>query len=104
MIDRGFVKWQPFNSLTPLKDTFEEIDKNKTKRKPVLFPEQVSLLNEQILNAYYSKDNIIIKYYENGKIMSVKSVIKKINPSSKLMELGCGKKLFFGQIIQVKSG
>ena len=68
MIDRGFMKWQPFHSLTPLKDTVLDIEKQQRCTKPVLFPEEINLLNEEIMDAYYSKDFITITYYEAGKI------------------------------------
>ena len=51
MIDRGFVKWQPFNSLTPLKDTIQELEEDKKVLRPTLFPEELSLLNDEILDA-----------------------------------------------------
>ena len=43
MIDRGFVKWQPFNSLVPLKNTIIEIEEEKHIIRPTLFPEEISI-------------------------------------------------------------
>lgn len=102
MIDRGFIKWRPFSSLSPSKDTFRAIDEKKRCAKPVLFPEEISVLNDLLIDAYYSKDIIVITYYEAGKIKKIISTIKKINPSSKTIELGCGKKISFGQIIHLE--
>lgn len=103
MIDRGFVKWQPFNSLIPLKDTIKDIEREKKCGKPTLFPEEESILNESLIDAYYAKDIITITYYEAGKIKNVTSTIKKINPNSKTIELGCRLVLSFHQIIHVSS-
>lgn len=103
MIDRGFVKWQPFNSLVPLKNTIEEIEEEKHITRPTLFPEEISILSEQLLDAYYSKDKITLTYYEAGKIKEITHFIKKINPNSKTIELGCHKVLSFNQIIHISS-
>lgn len=101
MIDRGFIKWQPFNSLTPLKDTFLDIEKEKIEEKPILFPEETNIISEKIIDAYYSKDVISITYYEAGKIKNINATIKKIHPSAKTIELGCKKVLFFKQILHI---
>ena len=101
MIDRGFIKWQPFNSLTPSKDTLKEIEKKETLTKPTLFPEEIKIISDALISPYYNKDNIIITYYEAGKITKINSTIKKINPNSKTIELGCKKILFFNQIIHI---
>ncbi len=103
MIDRGFIKWQPFNSITPLKDTIKSIREKETWVKPTLFPEEIKVINDAIMEAYYAKNMINIVYYEENKIKKIKSFIKKINPSSKVIELGCGKKIYWKQIIHVDS-
>lgn len=104
MIDRGFIKWQPFNSLTPSKDTIIEIENKQRCNMPTLFPEEINLINENILKAYYSKEYINITYYENGKIKNIVTTIKKINPNSNTIELGFKKTLSFYQIIHISSG
>ncbi len=103
MIDRGFVKWQPFNSLTPIKDTIKDIEKETNDRKPTLFPEEENMLNDILLTAYYTEDIITITYYKAGKIQNITSTIKKINPSSKTIELGCKLVLSFQQILHITS-
>lgn len=41
--------------------------------------------------------------YEAGKIKEITHFIKKINPNSKTIELGCKKVLSFNQIIHISS-
>lgn len=103
MIDRGFVKWQPFNSITPLKDTILDIEKKKVCSKPVLFPEEVNVISEEVIDAYYSKEVILITYYEAGKINNITTTINKINPNSKTVELGSKKVISFKQILHITS-
>lgn len=103
MIDRGFVKWQPFNSITPSKDTIKAINEEKKDVRPVLFPEEVSTLINTLMDGYYTKDSIHLTYYESYHIKNITSTIKKIHPSSNTIELGCGKTLYFDQIIHVST-
>lgn len=103
MIDRGFVKWRPFESLIPSKEVLREIDEQQVLPKPTLFPEEISFLSEEIMDAYYSKDSIVLTFYEAGKIREIQSTIKKIHPNSKTIELGCGKILSFRQILHITS-
>lgn len=101
MIDRGFIKWQPFQSLIPNKNTIDIIEKEKNYSKPILFPEKINQLNELILEAYYNKSIIKINYYEAGQLKEIKSFIKKINPNSHTIELGNHQTLHFKQIINI---
>ena len=103
MIDRGFVKWQPFNSITPLKDTIADIENKEKDARPVLFPEEANMISEALIDAYYSKEVISITYYEAGKINKVTTTIKKINPNTKTIELGFNKILSFKQILHITS-
>ena len=103
MIDRGFIKWQPFNSLTPSKETLKIIEQNKSCHKPTLFPEEIKEISDTLIDAYYMQDIREITYYEKGKITTIKSNIKKINPNSKTIELGLAKTLTFNQIIHISS-
>ena len=101
MIDRGFIKWQPFNSLTPLKDTIADIESEQKYGRPILFPEEANVISEALIDAYYSKEVISITYYEAGKINKVTTTIKKINPNTKTIELGSSKIISFKQIVHI---
>lgn len=103
MIDRGFIKWQPFNSLTPLKDTIADIESEQKYGRPILFPEEANAISEALIDAYYSKEVVSITYYEAGKINTITTTVKKINPNSKTIELGFNKILSFKQILHITS-
>ena len=49
MIDRGFVKWHAFESICPNKETLQVLEENKKCQKPVLFPEEVSILTDSLI-------------------------------------------------------
>lgn len=101
MIDRGFVKWQPFNSITPLKDTIADIENKEKDTRPTLFPEEANVISEALIDAYYSKEVVSITYYEAGKINTITTTVKKINPNSKTIELGSSKIISFKQIVHI---
>lgn len=101
MIDRGFIKWQPFNSLIPLKDTIADIESEKKCGRPILFPEEANMISETLIDAYYSKEVISITYYEAGKINTITTTVKKIHPNSRTIEFGCNKILSFKQILHI---
>ena len=103
MIDRGFVKWQPFNSIPPAKDTIKAIKEKGKEERPTLFPEEVNMLIDTLMDGYYTKDKIVLTYYEAHHIKNITSTIKKIHPNSNTIELGCGKTLYFEQIIHAST-
>ncbi|MDE5540179.1 MAG: YolD-like family protein [Bacilli bacterium] len=102
MFDRGFVKWQPFNAVTSPAILVNEEDNNKVRPKPILFPEEQEKLGEQIIEAFYEQSKIKIYFYEYGKLKEIEAVIKKVEPSTKSLELNNGKKICFKQIIKIK--
>ena len=101
MIDRGFIKWQPFNSLTNSKTVLESLKSQEKLKKPNLFPEEIAKITEEILTAYYSKSEITIIYYENTLYKKITTLIIDINRSYKTIKLKNGKIINFNQIIHV---
>jgi len=101
MIDRGFIKWQPFNSVAPNKVIINNIKKTDITNKPILFPEKIAILNDLIKDAYYSQNKIIITYYEQNKIKTLETIITKIDPAFNILELENHKKITFNQIINI---
>ncbi len=101
MIDRGFSKWQPFNSLLSAKTIFKEITNNKIIDKPTLFLEGQQELNEKILEAYYTQSIITLTYYYNNKIYKIKTKIKEIEPSFNTFKLDNNRIISFYQVIQI---
>ena len=101
MIDRGFIKWQPFNSLISGKEVLNDLTKQKLITKPVLFPEELQKLNEEIINAYYAQNIITLVIYQNNQITQIKTKIKEIYPTSNTLKLANNKVISFNQIIAI---
>ena len=102
-IDRGFIKWMPFDSVTNTKKLLKTMANNKNVIKmPTLSDEQISLNEENILRAFHHNEEITIIYFQNNKIYKLTTKIKKIENTSKKIILANNKHLYFSQLIRVK--
>ena len=100
-LDRGMIKWQPFNSVISSKVLINELlnEKNKVSM-PNLSEEQKNMLEHKIITAFYEKENIHIDYFYQGKILKIYSKIKKIYFTFHKIYLN-NKILIFEQIVKV---
>ena len=100
MIDRGFVKWQPFNSLTNAHEILDNLPKKEDN--PPLFPEEIDTITELIKIAYYEHEKVEITYYENNHFKTIKAYIINIFPVYNTIKLSNNKTIYFKQIHHLK--
>lgn len=101
MIDRGIIKWQPFDSCYSSLKIINDI--NKTKNKvvlPTLSEDQLYLIEEKIFTAFYLKEIIALDYFYNGKILKIKGKINYIDKQQKKIYIN-NKIIYFKQIINI---
>ena len=99
---REEIIWQPFNSLTPLIEVKQDLNKNKSKiAKPILSPDQIKEIEEKILDSYYSKEEVLITYYRGGYLYKISVYIKYIDKLKKQLVLSNGSIIYFKQIIDI---
>lgn len=73
-------KWQPFDALEGYSSSLRDVEHKKQKiDKPVLFPDELELLNEKLTHAYNEKLMVTIEYYKNGYLEYTSGIIKKID-------------------------
>lgn len=102
-MNRNKIKWLPFNSIINTQETLKERQIISSKHSmPILSEEQINELEENIIFNYYAKKEVIIKYFQNGYIFTIKSVIKKIDDINHLIILSNNTTLFFNQIITLQ--
>ncbi len=99
--DRGFIKWQPFNSVASSSQIFNNINKSKKYLKPTLMSDAEEALSKRILEAFYQQNKVQIYFFEADKIKRIDTFIKKLNSYNNTIELGNNKILFFYQIIKI---
>lgn len=98
--DRGFIKWQPFNSLISNKVVLNNIKKDKII-KPDLFPEKIEQINQKLYEAFYAKDTVHIKFYEAGEFRDIEAYIVRMSLNDKTLLLSNNKIIAFSQIINI---
>ena len=101
MIDRGIIKWQPFDSCYSGDNILRDLSKYKNKKiLPVLSEDQLCILEEKIIDAYHLNEIINIEYFYNGKIYSINGKINAINTYDKKIYIK-NQIIYFKQIINI---
>ena len=99
MSDRGMKKWAPFSSLIEQSTCLEKMlyERNKIE-KPSISQDKAEEINRILSN--YHKQEVVITYYFDGYLYTIKTRIKNINLNEKCLYLPEGK-LPFGEIIEI---
>ena len=100
MIDRGIIKWQPFNTIDNnqiLKDI--TVSKNRIKF-PILSEDQLKIIQEKVITAYNLKNIIQINYFYDGKIWQVTGQINYLNITKKVLLINKNS-IHFSQILKI---
>ena len=82
MSDRGMKKWAPFSSLIEQSTILNEMFYEKHKQeKPSISKERAEKINQILSN--YSGQKLRIKYYYDGYIYELSTVVKRIDSINK---------------------
>jgi len=101
MIDRGIIKWQPFNSCFSTQNIAKDISNLKNKIPyPTLSEDQLILISEKIKDAYNLKINVYVEYYFDGFIKIISGKIDNINSYEKKICIN-NKHIYFKQILKI---
>ena len=100
--DRGMLKWSPFNSLVPLSTIKKTlIAERKTVSYPILSEDELTTLENNLLLAYHSQEEVLITYFYHNNLYQLKGTIAAINAPNKQIILNKTTKLYFNQIIKI---
>ena len=73
-------KWQPFDALEGYSSSLRDVEYKKEKKaKPILFPDELAILNEKLTNAYNEKLLVKVEYYKDGYIETITGIVTKID-------------------------
>lgn len=101
-LDRGIIKWAPFNSVAPSKEIINKLTLEKQKiSKPILSEEQLNALQKGLFEAYNNEIKTKIEYYKNGNILKEIAIIKVLDLSHERIILTNNKIIYFNQIIKI---
>lgn len=101
MSDRNTVKWMPFNSIIDLSEEIKNLKNSKFKvSKPILCEDEQINLNYSLQRAIQNKENIIIKYYQDGYIHKKMATIFNIKNNKILFK--DQSYIYINQILNIK--
>lgn len=79
-LDRGLIKWLPFDALTGFKQAVYELKNKRLKpSKPILSEDQLAIMNYQVSTALKFQKSISIYVYKNDSIIYVTGSIRKLD-------------------------
>ena len=98
MSERGMKKWAPYKSLNEQENYLKKLHNDNEKvEKPRISSDAAEEINEVLVN--YQGEQLVITFYRNNKIQSIKSTIKKIDANNKKIVLPDRKTIYFIELI-----
>lgn len=101
-VDRGIIKWSPFDGLAGFNDLFTEL-RNKLTRmdKPVLLDDRLEELDLKLKEVIEHQSEILIEYYSDGHVNYVQSMVLKIDTIHSMVWLTNKQRLPIGDILNI---
>ena len=100
-IDRGMIKWAPFNSVISSKEVVRSIQSERNIFKmPIFSDEQKQNIEEKLIEAFYEQKTVCIDYFYAGKIIQKNGIIKKIDSTFHKIYFN-NQILIFEQILKI---
>ena len=101
MSERGMKKWAPYKSLVEQEKYLKKAhDDNNKQVRPTISSDEAEEITEILVN--YSGEELVITYWRNEKINTVKTIIKKIDPVNKKIVLPDRKTILFAELINLE--
>lgn len=102
-IDRGIMKWAPFEALSGQYEYIEELLIGKLKKaKPILSEDEFEVMNRNLIEAFENNIEISLKYYKNGFFYTTYGYIKKVDYIYKQIILSTKESFFASDIISIE--
>ena len=102
-MDRGLIKWAPFNALNGYYSMLDEM-KHRIKKhnKPVLSDDDYDDLNRNIQEAIINQSEVEVNYYDQGYIKTSYGKIKKLDFIFKTLVLTTEEKITAIDVIRIE--
>jgi len=89
-VDRGIIKWAPFDGLAGFNNLYKELKYRLNKReKPILSEDQLYEMNIHLTKAINQKSPIYLSYYQDGYIKQLYGKVTKIDVIHKIIYINC---------------
>ena len=101
MSDRGIKKWAPYKTLEEQDFSLRgHKEKEEKIEKPLISAEFAEEINNILIN--YHGELLTVKYFKNGKILSVTDKIKRIDTMEKKLVLFSKKVIMITDIVYIE--
>ncbi len=85
-VDRGIIKWAPFDGLAGFNDLYKELKYRLGKKeKPVLSEDQLYEMDMTLQRAFHERLKVYLSYFQDGYIKQTYGNITRIDPINKLI-------------------
>ncbi|MFA6801519.1 MAG: YolD-like family protein [Acholeplasmataceae bacterium] len=79
-IDRGIIKWAPFDGLAGFNDLYKELTYRLGKKdQPILSEDQLYEMDLTLQKAFHENRNVYLSYYQDGYIKQSYGRLTKID-------------------------
>lgn len=99
--DRGTIKWTSLmlpEHVELLKQLWKETEKVS---KPIIDPQMIDVFRREIYEAYIQKNEITIRYYEDGYFKEETGYISSFNQRKKMVQFENGENISLRQIVSI---
>ena len=101
-VDRGIIKWAPFDALVGHHSMIEELKHRLGKKeKPILSDDQYEIMNRMLIEAVEKKHEVALTYYAQGYLRTTFGYIKKIDWISKTLMLSTYEKIHANDLLDL---
>jgi len=101
-VDRGIIKWAPFDALVGYHSMLNELKHRLGKKeRPILSDDQLTTLDQTLLLAYHHQLEIEVSYYQAGYIKQTFGYIKKIDHITKIIVLKTLERIAAQDVIEI---
>ncbi len=95
------MSWHAFESLVSSSKVIDELKRKRNRQiKPILSEDELSVLENELLSALYTKSKIIVQYFWNGQIFSKTGFIKFLDKNGHKIVFDDNAFIYFEQVIK----
>ncbi|MCF7932899.1 MAG: YolD-like family protein [Acholeplasmataceae bacterium] len=101
-VDRGIIKWNPFDALAGYGTMLEEMRRRRGKRdQPILSEDALAQMNIVLSDAFQQQRTVHVSYFKNGYVLNTYGTIIKIDWIRKTITLSTAERIIADDITAI---
>jgi hypothetical protein len=101
-VDRGLIKWMPFDALTGFGEMIYELThRHELKEKPILSEDMLAMFDYTLSEAYQNQQILYVTYIKSKRMYETKGYIRKIDPYKRTLLLSSLEVISIDDIIHL---